>query len=46
MSQDDHALKLSKSIWGGATRLGDINPEEEPYKSDLALSNADSLLNG
>ena len=36
LSQDDHALKISKSIWGGATRLGDINPEEEPYKSDLA----------
>ena len=36
LSQDDHALKLSKSIWGGATRLGDINPAEEPYKSDLA----------
>jgi esterase/lipase superfamily enzyme len=36
LSQDDRALKLSKSIWGGATRLGDINPEEEPYKSDLA----------
>jgi esterase/lipase superfamily enzyme len=36
LSQDDHALKLSKSIFGGATRLGDINPEEEPYKSELA----------
>jgi esterase/lipase superfamily enzyme len=36
LSQDDRALKLSKSIWGGATRLGDVNPEEEPYKSDLA----------
>ena len=36
LSQDDHALKISKSIWGGATRLGDINPEEEPYKSNLA----------
>jgi esterase/lipase superfamily enzyme len=36
LSQDDRALKLSKSIWGGATRLGDINPEEEPYKSGLA----------
>jgi esterase/lipase superfamily enzyme len=36
LSQDDHALKLSKSIWGGATRLGDINPEEEPYKSEFA----------
>lgn len=36
LSQDDHALKLSKSIFGGATRLGDINPEMEPYKSELA----------
>jgi esterase/lipase superfamily enzyme len=36
LSQDDHALKISKSIGGGATRLGDINPEEEPYKTDLA----------
>ena len=36
LSQDDHALKISKSISGGAARLGDINPEEEPYKSNLA----------
>ena len=35
LSQDDHALKLSKSLWGGATRLGDVNPELEPYKSDF-----------
>jgi esterase/lipase superfamily enzyme len=34
-SQDDQALKLSKSIWGGATRLGDIDPDQEPYKSDF-----------
>ena len=36
LSQDDVALKISKSIWGGTTRAGDINPEEEPYKSELA----------
>jgi esterase/lipase superfamily enzyme len=36
LSQDDHALKISKSIWGGATRLGDVNPENEPYKTELA----------
>jgi esterase/lipase superfamily enzyme len=35
LSQDDAALKISRSISGGATRLGDINPEEEPYKSEL-----------
>jgi esterase/lipase superfamily enzyme len=39
LSQDDNALKLSKSLWGGATRLGDINPEEEPYKSEFARDN-------
>jgi esterase/lipase superfamily enzyme len=36
LSQDDVALKVSKSIRGGTTRAGDINPEEEPYKSELA----------
>jgi esterase/lipase superfamily enzyme len=35
LSQDDVALKVSKSIWGGSTRLGDINPEEEPFKSEI-----------
>lgn len=35
LSQDDHALKISRSIWGGATRLGDINPEDEPYRTYL-----------
>ncbi|MCG2626948.1 alpha/beta fold hydrolase [Bradyrhizobium sp. WYCCWR 13023] len=36
LSQDDTALKLSKSLAGGTTRLGDINPQDEPYKSALA----------
>jgi esterase/lipase superfamily enzyme len=35
LSQDDHALKLSKSIGGGEARLGDVHPDEEPYKSDF-----------
>jgi esterase/lipase superfamily enzyme len=35
LSQDDRALGISKSISGGATRLGGINPDEEPYKSDF-----------
>jgi esterase/lipase superfamily enzyme len=35
LSQDDQALKLSKSIWGGVTRLGDIDPNQEPYRGDL-----------
>jgi esterase/lipase superfamily enzyme len=36
LSQDDVALKVSKSIFGGTTRVGDINPQEEPYRSALA----------
>jgi esterase/lipase superfamily enzyme len=26
---------LSKSISGGITRLGDVDPDQEPYKSDF-----------
>ncbi len=36
LSQDDVALKVSKSLAGGTVRLGDINPQDEPYKSTLA----------
>jgi esterase/lipase superfamily enzyme len=35
VSQDDGALSLSKMIWGGMPRLGDVNPEEEPYRSQF-----------
>jgi esterase/lipase superfamily enzyme len=35
LSQDDHALKVSRSLWGGTTRLGDVDPRLEPYKTDL-----------
>jgi len=35
VSRDDQALKLSKSIWGGSARLGDANPEQEPYRSEF-----------
>jgi esterase/lipase superfamily enzyme len=36
VSQDDQALSLSKTIWGGMPRLGDINPEQDPYRTELA----------
>jgi esterase/lipase superfamily enzyme len=35
MSHDDHALKLSKSIWGGVPRLGEVDPDQDPYKTDF-----------
>ncbi|UFX49213.1 alpha/beta hydrolase [Bradyrhizobium sp. 41S5] len=36
VSQDDGALALSKTIWGGVTRLGEVNPEQDPYRTELA----------
>lgn len=36
VSQDDQALGLSQAIWGGIPRLGDIDPAQEPYQSELA----------
>ncbi len=35
VSQDDPALSLSKVIWGGVPRLGDIDPNLEPYRTEL-----------
>jgi esterase/lipase superfamily enzyme len=35
VSQDDDALSLSKTIWGDVPRLGDIDPEQEPYRTEL-----------
>jgi esterase/lipase superfamily enzyme len=35
VSEDDRALAISRKVWGGP-RLGAINPDIEPYKSDLA----------
>lgn len=35
VSQDDKALGLSKVIWGGVSRLGEIDPTIEPYRSEF-----------
>ena len=34
VSQDDRALAISRRVWG-TVRLGSIDPEQEPYRSDL-----------
>jgi esterase/lipase superfamily enzyme len=39
VTQDDSALKLSKAISGGVTRLGDTDPDQEPYKTDFRREN-------
>lgn len=41
VSRDDGALALSKAIWGDVPRLGDIDPNAEPYLDELARDRID-----
>ncbi|MGO4174935.1 alpha/beta hydrolase [Bosea sp. TAF32] len=36
VSQDDRALAVSRRVWGSAARLGAIDPDVEPYRSEIA----------
>jgi esterase/lipase superfamily enzyme len=55
VSQDDHALDLSRRLAGDEPRLGAINPKAEPYRTilekarvnviDLTALNSDDALN-
>jgi len=36
VSRDDRALAASRRIWGNVERLGQIDPAQEPYASQLA----------
>jgi esterase/lipase superfamily enzyme len=38
VSQDDRALAISRRLWGDSVRLGAIDPEQEPYRTDLEKS--------
>ncbi|OCP35175.1 esterase [Ensifer sp. LC163] len=38
VSQDDRALAFSRRVWGDIPRLGSIDPEQAPYKQELADS--------
>jgi len=35
VSRDDRALAVSRRVWGSTARLGAIDPEVEPFKSQL-----------
>jgi esterase/lipase superfamily enzyme len=35
VSQDDRALALSRRVWGSEVRLGAINPDQEPYRTQF-----------
>ncbi|WP_353646094.1 alpha/beta hydrolase [Mesorhizobium sp. WSM2239] len=39
VSRDDRALAVSRRVWGDVTRLGSIDPEQEPYRTELAANN-------
>ena len=39
VSQDDRALAISRRVWGSEARLGSINPEQEPYRTQLEQAN-------
>ena len=34
--RDDRALAVSRRVWGDVSRLGSIDPEQPPYKAELA----------
>lgn len=36
VSRDDRALAFSRRVWGNVARLGSIDPEQPPYKQELA----------
>jgi esterase/lipase superfamily enzyme len=38
VSQDDRALAVSRRVWGNVARLGSIDPEQAPYKDELAAN--------
>ncbi|WP_245439839.1 alpha/beta hydrolase [Microvirga aerophila] len=38
VSQDDRALALSRRVWGSEVRLGAINPDQEPYRTQFEQS--------
>ncbi|MGR9211919.1 alpha/beta hydrolase [Rhizobium leguminosarum] len=38
VSRDDRALAVSRRVWGDVARLGAIDPEQAPFKKELADS--------
>ncbi|MET0605090.1 MAG: alpha/beta hydrolase [Beijerinckiaceae bacterium] len=43
VSQDDTALRVSRRVWGSVPRIGAVNPEMEPYRSEF-LANRITVL--
>lgn len=43
VSADDKALNASRFLWGSRDRLGSLNTQEEPYKTNLAKGGIDVI---
>ncbi len=39
VAQDDKALAVSKRVWGDVPRIGQVDPEQEPYRSEFEKYN-------
>src|SRR5829696_2407195 len=39
VSQDDRALAGSRRVWGSSPRLGAINPDQEPFRTQIERAN-------
>lgn len=39
VSQDDRALAVASRVWGGSVRLGAVDPDREPYRTELRDAN-------
>lgn len=43
VSADDKALNASRFLWGSRDRLGSLNAQEEPYKTNLARNGVEVI---
>jgi esterase/lipase superfamily enzyme len=43
VSQDDRALAVSRKVWGGTARLGAIDPDDEPYRTELSENDIQAI---
>jgi esterase/lipase superfamily enzyme len=43
VSRDDRALAVSRRVWGSEARLGAIDPDQEPYRTQLERANVTVL---
>lgn len=39
VSQDDKALAVSKRVWGDVPRIGQVDPTQEPFRSEFEKNN-------